>query len=122
MMQAGTFSPTPCTLFTYNTTFRANQYIAAGLNPIYALNPYLQFRFEAYAFVPIFPILQNEEGKAYYGKALSTFAHLEELSIVGRFSTFVISAYLNHNSSSPRSVSAGISLGWYMFNNRFIEQ
>ena len=93
-----------------------------GLKPIYALNPYLQFRFEAYAFVPIFPILQNEEGKAYYGKALSTFAHLEELSIVGRFSTFVISAYLNHNSSSPRSVSAGISLGWYMFNNRFIEQ
>lgn len=121
MMQAGTFSPTPCTIFTYNTTFRANQYIAAGLKPIYTLNPYLQFRFEAYAFVPILPILQNEEGKAYYGRPLSTFAHLEELSVVGRFSTFVISAYLNHNSSSPKSVSAGISLGWYMFNNRFIE-
>ena len=122
MMQAGTFAPTPCTIFTYNTALRANQYIAAGLKPIYTFNPYLQLRLEAYAFVPIRPILRNEDGKAYYGQPLSTITHLEELSIVGRFSTFVISAYLNHNSSVPRSVSAGISLGWYMFNNRFIEQ
>ncbi len=122
MMQAGTFAPTPCTIFTYNTSLRANQYIAAGLKPIYTFNPYLQLRFEAYAFAPIRPILRNEDGKAYYGQPLSTITHLEELSIVGRISTFVISAYLNHNSSAPRSVSAGISLGWYMFNNRFIEQ
>ena len=122
MMQAGTFAPTPCTIFTYNTSLRANQYIAAGLKPIYTFNPYLQLRFEAYAFAPIRPILRNEDGKAYYGQPLSTITYLEELSVVGRISTFVISAYLNHNSSAPRSVSAGISLGWYMFNNRFIEQ
>ena len=86
------------------------------------LKPYLQVRFEAYAFVPIRPILQNSVGEAYYGKQFSTMACLEELSVVGRFSTFVISAYLNHDSSFPRNVGAGISLGWYMFNNRFIEQ
>ncbi|MBR5234800.1 MAG: patatin-like phospholipase family protein [Bacteroidaceae bacterium] len=122
MMQAGTFTPTPSTLFSYNPTFRANQYVAAGVKPIYMLKPYLQLRLEAYAFVPIRPILQNNMGEAYYGKQFSTMSHLEELSIVGRFSTFVISAYLNHESSYPRKVGAGISLGWYMFNNRFIEQ
>ena len=122
MMQAGTFTPTPSTLFSYNPTFRANQYVAAGVKPIYMLKPYLQLRFEAYAFVPIRPILQNNMGEAYYGKQFSTMSHLEELSIVGRFSTFVISAYLNHESSYPRKAGAGISLGWYMFNNRFIEQ
>lgn len=122
MMQAGAFTPTPNTIFTYNPTFRANQYIAAGLKPIYQFNSYMQVRLEAYAFVPIYPILQNAEGKPHYGRPFSTFAHLEELSVVGRFSTFIISAYLNHNSSMPKSVSAGISLGWYMFNNRFIEQ
>lgn len=122
MMQAGSFSPTPSMLFTYNPAFRANQYVAAGLKPIYTFKPFLQLRFEAYVFVPIVPILQNEEGKAHYGAPLSTFSHLEELSIVGRFSTFVISAYLNHNSSTPKNINAGISLGWYMFNNRFIEQ
>ena len=122
MMQAGSFTPTPSTIFTYNTAFRANQYIAAGLKPIYALTPYLQLRFEAYAFAPILPILQNKEGKAYYGQPLSALSHLEEFSIVGRFSTLVISAYLNHNSASPRNINAGVSIGWYMFNNRFIEQ
>ena len=122
MMQAGTFSPTPSTLFTYNPAFRANQYIAAGLKPVYVLNPYLQVRLEAYAFLPIKPILQNNEGKAYYGAPFSLVSHIEELSVVGHFSTFVISAYLSNNSSSPRNLGVGVSLGWYMFNNRFIEQ
>lgn len=122
MLQAGIFAPTPSMLFTYNPTFRANQYAAAGLKPIYMFNPYIQLRLEAYAFVPIYPILSNEEGKAYYGKPFTTLAHIEELSLVGRFSTFVVSAYLNHNSSAPRSINAGISLGWYLQNNRFIEQ
>lgn len=122
MLQAGTFAPTPSMLFTYNPTFRANQYLAAGVKPIYMLAPYLQLRFEAYAFVPLYPIIPTETGKAQYGKPLSTLSHIEELSVVGRFSTFVVSAYLNHNSSVPREVSIGISLGWYMQNNRFIEQ
>lgn len=122
MMQAGTFAPTPSTLFTYNPAFRANQYVAAGLKPVYVFNPYLQIRFEAYAFLPINPILQSSEGKAYYGVPFSSVSHIEELSVVGHFSTFVISAYLSNNSSSPRNLNVGISLGWYMFNNRFIEQ
>ena len=122
MMQAGIFAPTPSTIFTYNPAFRANQFIAAGIRPIYMFNPYLQLRFEAYAFVPIKPILANESGKAYYGPQFSTLAHLEELSLVGRFSTFVISIYLGHNSSQSRNINAGISVGWYMFNSRFIEQ
>ena len=122
MMQAGTFSPTPSSIFTYNPAFRANQYVAAGLRPIYTFTPYLQLRLEAYGFVPIRPILASESGKAYYGRQLSTMSHIEELSLVGRFATFIVSAYLSHNSSQPRSVSGGVSIGWYMFNHRFIEQ
>lgn len=122
MLQAGVFAPTPSMLFTYNPTFRANQYIAAGIKPIYMFSPFLQLRLETYAFVPIYPILSNREGEAHYGAPFSVLSHIEELSVVGRFSTFVISAYLNHNSSAPRSINAGITLGWYIQNNRFIEQ
>lgn len=122
MLQAGVFAPTPSMLFTYNPTFRANQYIAAGLKPIYMFSPYLQIRLEAYAFVPINPILSNEEGRAYYGKPFSILEYIEELAIVGRFSTFVVSAYINHNSSAPQKVNAGVSLGWYIQNNRFVER
>lgn len=123
MLQAGTFAPTPSMLFIYNPTFRANQYFAAGVKPIYMFNPYLQLRLEAYAFVPIYPILSSsKEGGVRYGKPFSALEYVEELSLVGRFSTFVVSAYLHHDSSAPRNVNVGISLGWYMQNNRFVEQ
>ena len=122
MLQAGTFAPTPSMLFTYNPAFRANQFVAAGVKPIYMINPYIQLRLEAYAFVPIQPILSHEDGKAYYGKPFSTLSHIEELSLIGRFSTFVVSAYINPNSATPKNINAGISLGWYMQNNRFVEQ
>ena len=122
MMQAGAFTPTPSTIFSYNPTFRANQYIAAGLRPVYTINSYLACRLEAYAFAPIRPILATETGHAYYGRQLSTLACLEEISLVGRFSTFIVSAYLSHSSAQPRSLSAGITIGCYMFNHRFIEQ
>ena len=121
MLQAGVFAPTPSMLFTYNPAFRANQYFAAGVKPIYMISPYIQLRLEAYAFMPVYPILSNDSGKAYYGKPFSTLSHIEELSLVGRFSTFVVSAYINHNSATPRNINAGISLGWYMQNGRFIE-
>lgn len=122
MLQAGTFTPTPSMLFTYNPAFRANQFIAAGLKPVYMFSPYLQLRLEAYAFVPIYPILSNDIGEAFYGKPFSKMEHIEELSLVGRFSTFVVSAYLKHTSSTARSVNVGLSLGWYIQNTRFIEQ
>ena len=46
MMQAGEFAPTPHSKLMYNEAFRANQYVAAGIKPIYVLNDMFQFRTE----------------------------------------------------------------------------
>lgn len=37
MMQAGEFSPTVHSQLMYNEAFRANQYVATGIKPIYIL-------------------------------------------------------------------------------------
>ena len=37
MMQAGEFSPTLHSKLTYNEAFRANQFVGAGIRPIYRL-------------------------------------------------------------------------------------
>ncbi len=42
MMQAGEFAPTLHSKLTYNEAFRANQYVAAGIKPIYVLNHMFQ--------------------------------------------------------------------------------
>lgn len=121
MMQACDFSPTPHSELVYNEAFRANQYIAAGIKPIYVLNDMFQVRTEFYGFVPIFPIMKNAFNKAYYGKVFSRFEYIGELSLVCHLPFGAISAYVNHYSSPKKEWNIGITLGWQLFNYRFIE-
>lgn len=121
MMQACDFSPTPHSELVYNEAFRANQYIAAGIKPIYVLNDMFQVRTEFYGFVPIFPIMKNAFNKAYYGKVFSRFEYIGELSLVCHLPFGAISAYVNHYSSPQKEWNVGITLGWQLFNYRFIE-
>lgn len=121
MMQAGEFSPTPHSKLMYNQAFRANQFMAAGIKPIYVLNDMFQFRTEFYGFVPIFPIQKSDMNKAYYGKAFSRFEYMGEVSVVCHLPFGAISAYVNHYSSPRREWNVGLSIGWQLFNYRFIE-
>lgn len=121
MMQASEFAPTAYSQLTYNEAFRANQYIAAGVRPIYRFNQMFHVRGEFYGFLPIFPIERNSINKAYYGKAFSRFEYLGEVSVVCQLPFGAISAYVNHYSSPKREWNVGLTLGWQLFNYRFIE-
>ena len=121
MMQAGEFAPTPHSKLMYNEAFRANQYVAAGIKPIYVLNDMFQFRTEFYGFTPIFPIKKNALNKAYYGKAFSRFEYMGEVSVICHLPFGAISAYVNHYSSPRREWNVGMTIGWQLFNYRFVE-
>ena len=102
MLQAADFSPTPHSKLMYNEAFRANQFLAAGIKPIFVFNDMFQFRSEFYGFVPIFPIKKNALNKAYYGKAFSRFEYIGEISVICQLPFGAISAYVNHYSSPKR--------------------
>ena len=121
MMQAGEFAPTPHSQIMYNEAFRANQYMAAGIKPIFILNDMFHIRTEFYGFMPIFPIKRNDSNEAYYGKAFSEFQYMGEVSVVCRLPFGTIAAYLNHYSSPKNEWNVGLTLGWQLFNYRFIE-
>lgn len=121
MMQAGEFSPTAHSKITYNEAFRANQFIGVGVMPVYQITPIFQARAEIYGFAPIFPILRNEESQAYYGELFSRIEYMGELSLVVKLPFGSVSAYLNHYSSPSKNWNIGITLGWQIFNSRFIE-
>lgn len=121
MMQAGEFAPTPHSQLMYNEAFRANQYMAAGIKPIYLLSDMFQLRTEFYGFMPIFPILRNEHNMAYYGKAFSRFEYMGEISVVCQLPFGTISAYVNHYSSPKKEWNVGLTIGWQLFNYRFVE-
>ena len=121
MMQAGEFAPTAHSKITYNEAFRANQFIGAGITPIYQLNSVFHIRTGLYGFTPIFPILEDSSHKAYYGKVFSRFEYFGELSMVIRLPFGSISGYVNYYSSPKKNWNAGITLGWQVFGNRFME-
>lgn len=121
MLQAADFSPTPHSKLMYNEAFRANQFLAAGVKPIFVLNDMFQFRSEFYGFMPIFPIKKNALNKAYYGKAFSRFEYLGEISVICQLPFGAISAYVIHYSSPKKEWNVGLTLGWQLFNYRFIE-
>ena len=121
MLQAADFSPTPHSKLMYNEAFRANQFLAAGIKPIFVFNDMFQFRSEFYGFVPIFPIKKNALNKAYYGKAFSRFESIGEISVICQLPFGAISAYVNHYSSPKKEWNVGLTLGWQLFNYRFIE-
>lgn len=121
MMQAAEFSPTPHSKLMYNEAFRANQYMAAGIKPILVFNDMFQFRTEFYGFMPIFPINKNALNKAFYGKAFSRFEYMGEISMICRLPFGAISAYINHYSSPKKEWNVGLTIGWQLFNYRFVE-
>lgn len=122
MMQAGSFTPTMNSLFNYDPKFRANQYIAGGITPIIKLNSFMHLRPSFYAFVPYRMIKENSDGTAGYSrKRFNDFQYIGEIGLVGHFSNISACLFANYHSSRKNNVHFGITLGWFMFNERFIE-
>ncbi len=119
VMQAGVFSPTPHSKIIYNEAFRANQFAGIGFIPIYHLNKNMHLRLGTYAFLPIKPILQDSDKKAYYGKPFTQFEYMMEANVVYKLPFASISTYLNYYSTPQRNWNVGISLGWQIFGNSF---
>ena len=123
MMQAGSFTPTMNSLFNYDPMFRANQFVAGGLTPIIRLNSFLQIRPSFYAFVPYRMIKENSDGTAGYAKKrFNDFQYIGDFTVAAKFSNISVSAFANYYSSHKRSVDFGLTIGWFMFHERFIER
>lgn len=121
MMQAGVFAPTPHSRMFYNEGFRANQFFAGGIKPIFKFGKMLQWRTEVYAFVPIFSIKQDEYRKPYYGKAFSSMEMLAETALVFQLPFGAISGFVNYYTTPSREWNIGLSIGWQLGNYKFIE-
>ena len=121
MMQAGAFTPTMNSLFNYDPAYRAYQYGALGLIPIYKINGILQIRGEAYGFFPYKTIKEEPNGSSYYTKHFSGIEYIAGLTVACKFSALTLAGWADYYSSHKNSINIGVTLGWFMFNERFIE-
>ena len=120
MMQAGNFRPTVNSQFIFDPDFAANSYFAAGVKPIWIINSIFHLRGEIYGFQPTRPI-KNDNGVAVYGKALTGFQVMSEIAFVAQYQRVSLNAFVDLSTSSYNPSMIGVTLGFLMPNEWFLE-
>ncbi len=121
MIQFPAFQPTPHSKIIYNPAYRANQFMALGIKPIYQISNQLHFRNELYWFVPYQTLKRTSADKPYYSSSFQSTNFLTESSLVLTFKNITASMYLNYYNSGTSRVNFGVNIGLLLFNDKFLD-
>ena len=123
IVQAPAFTPTPHSKTVFNEAFRANQYVAAGVIPIWHIVKNLQLRGDFYCFTPFFKIEQSPSNneRAVYGKFMRNPEFMGEITIAYNLPFASISMFTNYYSYPKKNWNFGINFGILMYNPKFVE-
>ncbi len=121
IMQAPAFTPTPHSKLVFNEAFRANQYIAAGVTPVFKINKAIHLRGDFDVFAPVHAIKQGPDYKAYYGDLFADIAYMGEASLVLQLPFLSVSLYGNYYSFPAKNWNFGLNIGYVIFNPKFVE-
>lgn len=122
IIEAPAFSPNIITRGLFMEGYRAHQFIAAGIMPLYNINKQIHFKGEAYAFFPVQEILRDGDNEAYKGTYFNRMktlfnASLNFVSVAGPISLHV--AYI---TEEEKPWSLQFSFGYLLFNKRSTDE
>ena len=128
VLQAPAFTPTPHSKIVFNEAFRANQYVAVGLSPIWKFSRLLHFRLDMYGFAPLYEIRKEEHREngrytalPYYGKFLHSFKYMGEAALVLQLPFASISLYANGYSYPSQNFNFGLNIGYLIFSPKMLD-
>ncbi len=121
VLQAPAFTPTPHSQLVFNEAFRANQFLAGGITPIWKLSSTIHLRGDFDAFLPVYPILRDKSGKGYYGKLFTKPAYLGETSLIIQLPFMSISFFGNYYNYPKDNWNFGLNIGYLIFGPKFIQ-
>lgn len=120
IIQAPAFTPTLHSKLVFNEAFRANQYAAAGITPIWTINKTLHARGDLNLFFPLYKINRGENNRAQYGKLFKDPSFLGEVDLVIRLPFMSISFFGNYYSFPKKNWNFGLNIGYLIFGPKFI--
>ncbi len=129
VLQAPAFTPTPHSEIVFNEAFRANQYVAGGISPVFKLSRMLHFRADLFCFAPFYEIKkQSQQTEAtdyvdvpYYGKFMRSFDFMGEIAFVVQLPFASISVYGNGYSYPSKNFNFGLNIGYLIFNRKMLD-
>ena len=113
MIHAPAFAPTPSTKNYFNPAFRANNYMALGLMPVWVPINRAQLRGDFFFFSPIRNIGEAENGLAKYSGWFKKPQFIGEVAAVYNFPFASLSLYVNYLSSPKHNWNFGINFGLF---------
>lgn len=120
VLQAPAFTPTPHSKIVFNEAFRANQYFAGGISPIFKLSRIAHLRLDLYSFNPLYEIRKDENLQPYYGKLFRSFEYMGEAALVFQLPFISLSVYANGYSYPKQNFNFGLNIGYLIFNPKFL--
>lgn len=113
LIHAPAFAPTPSTRNYFNIAFRSDNYVAAGLIPVWNSVGNLQLRGDFYAYMPVRNISPTADGGAKRDGWCRHVRFIGEIAGVYDFSFASLSLYVNYLSYPARNWNVGINFGLY---------
>lgn len=118
IIEAPAFQPNLITRTLFMENYRANQFIAVGLMPVYSFGKNMHAKLEAYGYFPVQEILRDADNNAYLGNYFSTTksifnASVNYLSVVGP-----IGLHLGYISALDQPWIVQLSFGYLLFNRK----
>lgn len=121
MVSAPTFTPTASCYSSYNPGFRANSWVAAGLDPVWHPSSIFQVRGSFNCFLPTREIMAESDNlKPYYGSWFSSPKFFGEIRAMLTNPYTILSAWGNYKSSPTGIWSAGLSIGVFVLPPNFL--
>jgi len=120
VLQAPSYTPTLFSTIVFNEAFRANQFLAGGIIPIWRLNSTIHLRGDIHGFLPVYSIRRDENDKARYSKLFTHPAYMGEVSLVAQLPFMSVSLFVNHFSYPKDNWNFGLNIGYLIFGPKFI--
>lgn len=120
LLDASAFVPTPTSFDTFDPSLRANNYLTAGLVPVWKIGSMMQLRASCQAFMPYRPIYRDGSNHAFYGDRFSKIEFFGELTGVLALPFANVSAFGHYSTSAAGGWHFGLSLGVFIPAPKFL--
>lgn len=120
IIDAPQFIPSVAYSNIFAPDFRAYNYFAAGVVPIWKFNSMFQLRGKADVFLPMRMIHSNNDGSAHYGKWFERVRFFGQLEAVATLPFANISIYTHYAGIDSGRWNFGLSFGYFLQAPRFL--
>jgi NTE family protein len=122
IIEAPVFQPNIISKGLFMEQYRAHQFIAAGLMPVYTFNKQLHAKMEAYAFFPVQELKRDANNKAFMGNYFSSMKTMFDASINLITVAGPISFHVGYITEEEKPWVLQLSFGYLLFNKRSTEE